>query len=123
MATSASRPCRSFPVELSDPRSGLTEAQLADWLAPFRSFGTTFQFLISDIPGKQLADLMDVRETAISAIETGRNTIPPERYEQLAKLLNVPAQKFTVHILRYDNPWLFKMIFLARQAAARRAPG
>jgi transcriptional regulator with XRE-family HTH domain len=89
---------------------------LADWLAPFRSFGTTFQFLISDIPGKQLADLMDVRETAISAIETGRNTIPPERYEQLAKLLNVPAQKFTVHILRYDNPWLFKMIFLANDS-------
>jgi transcriptional regulator with XRE-family HTH domain len=65
----------------------------------------------ADLTQKQLAELMDVRETAISAIETGRNTIPPERYEQLANLLNVPAQKFAVHILRYDNPWLFKMIF------------
>jgi len=49
--------------------------------------------------------------TAISAIEVGRNTVPPERYLDFAKALGIPYAEFAKKVLRLTNPWAYEMIF------------
>jgi transcriptional regulator with XRE-family HTH domain len=59
----------------------------------------------------ELSELVDVFFTMISAIETGRNAVPPERYKRFAKHLHVPEKDFAMKMLRWSNPWLFEMLF------------
>ena len=49
--------------------------------------------------------------TAISAIEVGRNTVPPERYLAFARALGVPPQTFMRRVLQLTNPWAAAMLF------------
>ena len=60
---------------------------------------------------QQLADRLGVGFTAISAVENGRNNIPPERYELLAEALGVDKQDFGRLVLRWTNPWLYALLF------------
>lgn len=64
-----------------------------------------------DLTQKELGDLIGVGPTAISAIELGRGSIPPERYEVLATVLGIPLETFGMTMLRYTNPWCYAMIF------------
>ena len=49
--------------------------------------------------------------TAISAIEVGRNVVPPERYHAFAEALGVNPRTFGRTVLRLTNPWLFAMLY------------
>ena len=49
---------------------------------------------------------LDNKQT-ISAIETGRTSVPDERLEVFAEALNVPVAEFVKQVLRYQNPWAF----------------
>jgi transcriptional regulator with XRE-family HTH domain len=49
--------------------------------------------------------------TGISAIEVGRNTVPPERYLAFADALDVQYHPFAREILRCTNPWAHAMLF------------
>lgn len=59
----------------------------------------------------QLAKLLGMRDTAVSAIELGRNSLPPERAGELADALNISRKSFAKFLLRYTNPWLFSLMF------------
>jgi hypothetical protein len=52
-----------------------------------------------------------MRDTAISAIELGRNSVPPEQVEELAEVLALDKKAFAKFLLRYSNPWLFSMLW------------
>jgi len=60
---------------------------------------------------RELAKVLGVVNTAISAIELGRNSVPPERYEELADALGVPHRTFAKVMLKHTNPWLFAMLY------------
>ena len=68
---------------------------------------------------RQLAELVDMQwNTAISAIEIGRNVVPPERYSAFARALGVDDRKFMKEVLRLTNPWAYAMFYAANPAAA-----
>ena len=49
--------------------------------------------------------------TAISAIEVGRNVVPPERYLDFARALGVNPKTFAKTVLRLTNPWLYALLY------------
>ena len=49
--------------------------------------------------------------TSISAIEVGRNVVPPERYADFAKHLGVAPREFAQRVLELTNPWMYVMMF------------
>jgi transcriptional regulator with XRE-family HTH domain len=49
--------------------------------------------------------------TAISAIEVGRNVVPPERYYEFAVALNVKPKEFMKNVLWFTNPWAYLLLF------------
>lgn len=49
--------------------------------------------------------------TSISAVETGRNTPPPERLLDYAEALGVTPTEFGKRVLELTNPWLYAMLF------------
>ena len=49
--------------------------------------------------------------TSISAIETGRNVVPPERYLEFAQALGVLPKDFGRRVLELTNPWMSVMLF------------
>jgi transcriptional regulator with XRE-family HTH domain len=59
----------------------------------------------------EVAKSMGMRDAAVSAIELGRNSLPPERMAPWADILGVDRRQFAKHITRYYNPWLFSMLF------------
>lgn len=64
---------------------------------------------------KELGKLTSMSGNAISAIELGRNPIPPERYRAFADALgqDTPAKHkaFGRFLLEYTDPWLFGLIY------------
>src|ERR1051325_9730277 len=69
------------------------------------------------LTGRELGQQVGIGPTGISAIETGRNPLPPERYEDFAKALNVPREEFARFMLEHTNPWLYGMLFDKRKVA------
>ena len=69
------------------------------------------------ITQRELGDLVGVTNNAISAIELGRNPIPPERYRDFAGALQVDPEVFGLFLLEYTDPWLFELIYGKRRAA------
>ncbi len=63
------------------------------------------------ITQQQLGAAMGVYNTAISAIELGRNSISPERYGELADLLGINRNTFGTLLLKYYNPWLYDLLY------------
>ena len=49
--------------------------------------------------------------TYISAIESGKGRIPPEKYEAFAKALKMPALDLYKIILRHEDPYGFKIAY------------
>ena len=70
--------------------------------------------LAAGITQEALARQLGMGHSAISAIELGRSTISPENYETVAAVLGVNPQDMADFILRYSNPWLYKMLFPAK---------
>ncbi len=70
--------------------------------------------LASGYTQEEVARYLGMGHAAISAVESGRSTISPERYEALASLLAIDPKEMGEYILRFTNPWLFKMIFPER---------
>ena len=66
---------------------------------------------------RELGEQVGVINTAISAIELGRNPIPPERFEAFATALKVDPKAFGEFLLEWTNPWLFTLIYGKRRAA------
>ena len=71
----------------------------------------------AELTQRQLGDLVGVTNNAISAIELGRNPIPPERYRDFANALQVDPKEFGGFLLEYTDPWLFELIHGRRRAA------
>lgn len=57
-----------------------------------------------------VGDMVGVGYTTISAIEVGNSSVPPDRYEDMAKALEIPAKEFGELMFRYSNPWAWGMI-------------
>jgi transcriptional regulator with XRE-family HTH domain len=49
--------------------------------------------------------------TFISQLETGRGRIPPDRYKDWAKALNMRGHDFVREVLRYYDPITYGMLF------------
>jgi transcriptional regulator with XRE-family HTH domain len=49
--------------------------------------------------------------TFISQLETGRGRIPPDRYEQWAEALGVPATVFVKRLMQYYDPVTYRILF------------
>lgn len=59
-----------------------------------------------------LAKALDITYyTSISAIEVGRNVVPPERYLAFAEALGVPPAEFAQRVCELTNPWMAIMLF------------
>jgi len=67
--------------------------------------------LASQLTQQDLANQLGVGFTAISAIEVGRGSVPPERYEAMADALGIDHEEFAKVMLRYSNPWAYGMLF------------
>lgn len=72
---------------------------------------------------QQLADRLGVTFTAISAVELGRNNIPPERYFGLADVLGVDRAELGKLVLRWSNPWLYACLFGLREHSLKEDLG
>ena len=49
--------------------------------------------------------------TFISQLETGRGRIPPDRYVDWAKALDIPEKEFVREILRFYDPITYRILF------------
>lgn len=49
--------------------------------------------------------------TFISQLETGRGRLPPDRYREWARALDVPEKVFVREILRFYDPITFGILF------------
>jgi transcriptional regulator with XRE-family HTH domain len=58
-----------------------------------------------------LGRALGISNTAVSAIELGRNTLSPERMGELADILGVLRHEFGTFMLRYTNPWMYALIY------------
>jgi transcriptional regulator with XRE-family HTH domain len=67
------------------------------------------------ITQKELGKLIGVSETSVSGTEGGRTVLNSDRYEDVARVLEVDRTEFGKFMLRYTNPWLYSMIFPANR--------
>lgn len=64
----------------------------------------------------EVAKLLGVTGNAISSWESGQGSLPPERFEYLAELFEIPKADFGKFLLRYSNPWIYALIYGHRSA-------
>jgi transcriptional regulator with XRE-family HTH domain len=61
---------------------------------------------------RELANVLDLDYyTVISQIETGRGRIPPDRYEDWARVLKIDPAEFVRLLLRYYDPVTHRLLF------------
>ena len=61
---------------------------------------------------RQLAERVGAEYyTFISQLETGRGRIPPDRYENWARALEISTQNFVRELLRYYDPITYNILF------------
>ena len=61
---------------------------------------------------RQLAEKVGAEYyTFISQLENGRGRIPPDRYEEWAKALGIPANVFVFNVMRFYDPVTFTILF------------
>ncbi|HEY1411498.1 MAG TPA: helix-turn-helix transcriptional regulator [Rhodopila sp.] len=69
---------------------------------------------------RQLADRVGAEYyTFISQLETGRGRIPPDRYADWAKALNLAPRDFVRDVLRFYDPITYAILF----SEPNEAPG
>jgi transcriptional regulator with XRE-family HTH domain len=62
------------------------------------------------ITQEELANKLGLSHSAISAIEVGRSSLPPERLADVADILGVDRQDFSKTYLRWTNPWVYQLL-------------
>jgi transcriptional regulator with XRE-family HTH domain len=61
---------------------------------------------------RELANLIGAEYyTFISQLETGRGRVPPERYDEWARALEVDAKIFVKTLLSYYDPYTYRVLF------------
>lgn len=58
-----------------------------------------------------VAKALGMRDAAVSAIELGRNSLPPERVAGMADALQVERRWFAKAVLKSYDPWMFSLLF------------
>lgn len=53
--------------------------------------------------------------TFISQLENGRGRVPPNRYEDWARALNIPADVFVFNLMRFYDPFTFGILFEGKE--------
>lgn len=56
--------------------------------------------------------------TFISQIEAGRGRVPADRYEAYAAALNVPPREFTLTMLSYNEPAIYRLLQMEDKAVS-----
>jgi transcriptional regulator with XRE-family HTH domain len=66
----------------------------------------------SHLSQREMAKLVDAEYyTFISQLETGRGRVPPDRYRDWAKALNVEPRGFVKQLLSYYDPVTYDILF------------
>ena len=86
------------------------KVELGKWIRKLREAGNMTQADLAKAVGMTYY-------TSVSAIEVGRNVVPPERVLAFADALGVPYPEFGKELLRLTNPWVHAAIF-AREPQA-----
>jgi len=61
---------------------------------------------------RQMAGALDIEYyTFISQIEAGRGRVPPERYEDWARVLGVSPGHFVKQLISYYDPITYRLLF------------
>ena len=61
---------------------------------------------------RQLAERVGLEYyTFVSQLETGRGRIPPDRYEDWARALDMPKRDFVREMMRYYDPITYRILF------------
>jgi transcriptional regulator with XRE-family HTH domain len=60
---------------------------------------------------EELGRILGVRNTYLSGVELGRNSLSPELTLPTAEALGVNPKTFARKILRHYNPWIYTMIY------------
>lgn len=76
--------------------------------------------LRAEMTQAQLGDILGVGLTTISAIETGRSSLPPERYAAIVSIFGLDRKDFGKFLLRYTNPWLSDLVFYGEDKSLDR---
>jgi len=60
--------------------------------------------------------------TFISQLENGRGRVPPDRYEDWAAALDIPADTFVFNLMRFYDPMTFRILFGEQESCEKDAP-
>jgi len=60
---------------------------------------------------REVGRAVGLSANAVSAIELGRNPIPPERYRSFADVFSIPHKVFAKYLMEYTDPWLFGLMY------------
>lgn len=89
---------------LSDPEIRELRRVAGSWLKELREKRGLSQRALAELVGAEYY-------TFISQLETGRGRIPPDRYEEWAAALGVPAAEFVRTLMRYYDPVTYGILF------------
>lgn len=89
---------------LSDPEVRELRRTAGRWLKELREARGLSQRALADLVGAEYY-------TFISQLETGRGRIPPDRYEDWAAALGVPAAEFVRTLIKYYDPVTYGILF------------
>lgn len=105
---------------LNNPFQGRGRHDRAGGNVP-RNMGADYRRIVGDylreareglgLTQQDVADAVDVRNTAISAVEQGRLNLLPDRYALMVEVLKLDRAKFAKFLLRYTNPWLYALTY------------
>ena len=104
-------PAMTKPMLGRNARANLLKMELGDYIRQARLANNMTQSDLAQAVGMEYY-------TAISAIEVGRNTVPPERYYDFAEALGLDPVEFVQKILELTNPWAHAMLYSARPKQA-----
>lgn len=74
-----------------------------------------------DLTQRELAEKIGIENYSfISQIEMGNGRLPIERYEAYAEALGVPAREFTLTMLAYNEPTIYRLLQMGEVASESR---
>ena len=97
------------PQKLNEPDVQRLRQEAGRWLKELRE---SRQLTQRDVALRVGADYY----TFISQIENGRGRIPPDRYADWAKALDVPVRAFVKKMMSFYDPVTFALLFGSEQS-------
>lgn len=92
------------PQKLNEPQVQQLRQDAGRWLKELRE---TKRLTQRDLAMRVGAEYY----TFISQLENGRGRIPPDRYADWAKALDVPVRPFVKKLMRFYDPVTFELLF------------